>query len=363
MFKHGRRHRLELSEGRVYEGTLDVGSELETINVQEIFGDNDTITRIIGTANGSINYIIYNEAQPEDIQEDKDYPMVIKFVNLIGDKRLLSVYDSVADEIRRGVDAFGVYLYGGEYFNTISGEYYVYYYVHDLYGEDGRLSIFEFQEGSTSGLRPYMLLADTDGNGLSEIVLIDEWFGPDSSHNSRQSLADIIGEAGKTYHPVAGDSTLDIYEGYGCVEKTIGYLYLKFKGPYAVNGSQIAEVSVQVRYSFHDDLSTDLDEVDDQKAGIWGFAVLDSNGNETASSLYIYQQLQNYEDTWPVSMPFHSDAVYLPIPDKPQLYYIVFKFGDPYSFYIDKNDYKIEAHDDADMTIRIEWLGMWYLHR
>ncbi len=346
-------------EERVYEGNLS-NSLLEVINAQTIYGDRDT--GIKGIANGTIRYTIKYETQPEEIKEDKNFPTVIKLTNIMGDKNLLSIYDNVTGKIRRGVKAFGVYLYGGEHFETMSGEYYIYYYIYNLYGEDGRLSIFEFKRGDTSGLRPYMLLADTDGNGLSEIVLIDEWFSPDSSKHSDQSLADIIGQAGKTYHPAAGNDDLSKYEKYGCVEKSIGYFYLKFRGPYAINGSRIAEVSIQVRYSFHDNLATDLEEVDNQMAGIWGFAVLDSNGNETASSMYIYQQLQNYEYTWPVSMPFHSDAVYLPIPNKPELYFIVFKFGDPYSFYVDK-DGNIEAHDDADMTIRIEWLGMWYLHR
>lgn len=340
--------------GTVYEGRINAGSELEATSLQEIFGDNDA--GIKGQARGDINYVISYVTWVEDIHEDKLFPMVVKLVNLVGDKNVLSIYDNVTGKTRRGVEAFGVYLYGGEYFRTVSGEYYVYYYVKDLYGEDGEISIFEFQPGSTSGLRPYMLLADTDGNGLSEIVLIDEWFGPDTGEDT---LADLVGALGKSYHPDAG--VIDKYDGYGCVEKTIEYFYIKFAGPYAVNGSQIAEVSTQVRYSFHDNLATDLDEVDDQMAGIWGFAVVDGSGNETASSLYIYQQLQNYEDTWPVSMPFHSDAVYLPIPDKPQLYFIVFKFGDPYSFYVE--DDQIIPHDDADMTIRIEWLGMWYLHR
>ena len=349
-----------------YEGIVISGSVLTIETPQEIFGDNDAGIR--GPAQGSIKYIVKYIASGDLIWNDKLYPMVVKLTYLAGDKNVLSVYDNVAGKVRSGLNAFGIYLYSGQYFSTISGEYYVYYYVRDLYGEDGKISVFEFQPGTTSGLRPYMVLADTDGNGLSELVLIDEWFSPDYYSSGQTDLADLVEAFGKTFHPVylsAGwspriPSSWLPYYGYGCIEKTISYFYLKFMGVYAVNGSQIAEVSVQIRYSFHDNLAGDLDEVDDQMAGIWGFAVIDSSGNETASSLYIYQQLQNYEDTWPVSMPFHTDAVYLPIPNKPELYYIVFKFGDPYEFV--RTAYA-NIHDDADMTIRIEWLGMWYLHR
>ncbi len=354
-----------------YEGTINAGSTLVVTSPQEIFGDNDV--GIKGEANGNIHYIIEYRldadpleaySNPDFPQEFPQYPSVIKITYLAGDKNVLSVYDNVAKKVKRGVDAFGVYLYGGEYLSTESGTSYVYYYVRDLYGEDGYISVFRFQLGTTSGLRPYMVLADTDGNGLTELVLIDEWFGPDYYSNGYTDLSDIIGASiinyrdRYSYHPAIG--LTDAYVGYGCIAKTLRYFYIKFGGQYAVNGSQIAEVSVQIRFSFHDNVAGDVDEVDNSTTGLWGFALVNSNGTEISSSLYNYQQLAPLEDTWPISMPFQSQSVYLPVPAKPELYYVVFKFGDPYSYVYSASSL---IHDDVDMTIRVEWLGIWYLHR
>ena len=352
-----------------YEGIISTGSTLTVTSPQEIFGDNDV--GIKGEAKGNVRYVIeymldanpleVND-NPDFVQEFPQYPSVIKLTYLAGDKNLLSIYDNTAGRIKRGVNAFGVYLYGGEYLVTESGTSYVYYYVHDLYGEDGYISTFQFQLGTTSGLRPYMILADTDGNGLTELVLIDEWFSPDYYYHTHTDLSDLVGagdiRSRYSYHPAAG--LIDTYVGYGCIAKTLGYFYIKFGGQYAVNGSQIAEVSVQIRFSFHDNVAGDVDEVDNSTTGLWGFALVNSNGTEISNSLYNYQQLAPLEDTWPISMPFQSQSVYLPVPDKPELYYVVFKFGDPYSYVYSARKL---VHDDVDMTVRVEWLGIWYLHR
>ena len=339
----------------VYEGYL-TGGYMEASSVQELYGDNDVGLR--GTLVTHFTYYLRYALYAGDLGADKEYPRVLKVVDVTGDKNVLSVYDSISGGVRSGTAAFGVYLYGGRYFETESGVFKVYYYVKDFYGEDGYLSLFAFQRGATSGLRPYVVLADTDGNGLTELVIIDEWFGPDYYSSGETDLSDLVGALGATYHPVLG--VTNDYYGYGCVAKTLGYFYIKFGGQYAVNGSQVAEVSVQIRFSFHDDVAGDIDEVDNSTTGLWGFALVDSNGTEVSSSMYNYQQLAPLEDTWPISMPFQSESVYLPVPDKPQLYYVVFKFGDPYSWVYSGYE---NVHDDVDMTIRVEWLGMWYLHR
>ena len=280
------------------------------------------------------------------------YPMVMKILNTRTEKSLLTVYDGYRDNTYTGTNAFGIYYYSG----WNSGEA-VWYQIDEMYSEGGRIELYTFHEGETSGLRPYMVIADTDGNGLNEIVFTDEWFkaGPYFINSGIYDFSDVYWY---TYpvHPVLGTLGLRYY---GCYEQsTKDFLYLKFMGPYVVNGKDIAEVSVQIRYSFHDAVGADVDEVDDPKKGLWGFFVADENGSIVTSATYIYQQLQGLEDTWPPNMNFVSEAVFLPIPDKDANYYILYGFGDPYTYV-----YRSGFQDDVEFTIVIEWLGMWYLHR
>jgi len=340
-----------------------------------------------------------------------EYPVVIKVMDVTGDSGLLSVYDGYRGTMYHGADSFGIYYYSGYYGANTTSEYGVYYYIERLYGEHGRLSVFHFQEGSSSGLRPYTIIADTDGNGLAELIFTDEWFKPGPvvtvSHvpvwsgivslENPIKLYDISDAyialnvyidlgllGGKTlviyptiYNPLFGAQ--DLPYARGCDEYALtDFVYMKFTGRYAVYGGSVAEVSIQIRYSFHDALGGDIEEIDNPKNGVWGFFIADSRGNIVSSSVYIYQQLANLEDTWPPSTNFVSDAVFLPVPDRNETFYVLYGFSDSYlaKHAVVKEEGKAyfggllgyTAYGDwytgdLEYTVRIEWLGMWYLHR
>jgi hypothetical protein len=304
--------------------------------------------------------------------ETNQYPYILKVISLLTDKNLLSVHVHTED-IRNNIDkdvtnygikSFGIYYYSG----YMGGNFYTYYYVDELYGSNGIIDIYSFVSGTTSGIRPYFVIADTDGNGLAELIFTDEWFKPgpvfeSEAYHKIYDLSDVSALYSDDYvHPIYGSLGM---KGYGCVEKTMTeFLYLKFGGKYAVNGSEIAEVAVQIRYSFHDAVGGDIDEIDNPKKAVWGFFVVDENGTVVTNSLYIYQQLSTLEDTWPPNSNFISSAAYLPIPKKPKMFYIAWGVSDPYLFSEVDNWPSYKGYiNDLEYTVRVEWIGMWYLHR
>lgn len=439
----------------VWKGDIDPrGISAAIISLEQVFGNNnaDSLRGQARVITATIN--IYREARPispATYYEDEDpilknmllpdYPVVIKISSIYGDRDLLSVYDGYHNATFNGTGAFGVYYYSGysdsysQYHKTKYGTYErdnvyyrgdtrAYYYINKLYGEGGEMSVFTFVEGKTSGIRPFVTIADTDGNGLAELIFINEWFKPGPVSTIAPVIpitwwGTVIGEISidkvtlyepsdiyiplnvivnttvfrrhgfpwnnynislvpELFHPALGYVELD--KLMGCMETMMPeYVYMKFIGKYAVNGSKIAEVSVQIRYSFHDALGADTEEIDNPKNGVWGFFVADPNGSIVSSSVYIYQQLADLEDTWPPSTNFVSDSAYLPIPDKNALFYILYGFSDKYTYYdryilekvnsrghfgvVQTTVYAEAYTEDLEYTVRIEWLGMWYLHR
>ncbi|BEP16859.1 hypothetical protein PYJP_02110 [Pyrofollis japonicus] len=387
-------------------------------------------------------------------RETNNYPRVLKISNILVNKTLLLLHTYLLDNENglagrekelSGVNAFGVYYYSG-YLLNISVKYeklsttniskgnpacnckeikilgiktgiykctctpiwerYTYSYIYNLYGIGGKLSVFDFQQGTSSGLRPFTVIADTDGNGLAELIFTDEWFKPGLVLDLRnlfiemagvnigaksyliydfsdvlvpgsdlvpQDIYQWLGSAfglglsvdSTFYHPVYGGLEMP---WYGCVDNvSAGFVYFKFmgrSGEYGVNGTNAAEIALSLRYSFHDSVGGGTSEVLDPKKGIWGVFAVDDEGFLGSSYVYLYDRMHDLGHTWPPSNNFVSDTVYLPLPRKPRLYYVAFGISDPYYYTrASGTSYKIGYINDVDFTIRIEGAGMWYLHR
>ena len=260
-------------------------------------------------------------------------------VKVDGSTYMLEIYNAYTNTLNRGANAFGFYFYAdNKYIVESYREYPEYVFIaYDL--RNANLTVFKFESGATSGIMPFMAILDTDGNSLKEIVFLGE-------------------NAGFGYYDTwDGDNPLYLADiDAGCMDKTLEPLYLKFVGSqYLINGSQIAEVSMQIRYTFHDSAADDIKDVDNPKNFIMSFQLLTPNNTVFMSSDYIYQQLANLEDTWPPNHNWVSDSVYLLVPDKNALYTVAFAINDPYGWSYTNND--------MDYTLSVEWLGMWYLHR
>lgn len=292
------------------------------------------------------------------------YPVVLKVESTVAVADTLMVYDYGRGRYYNGTGAFGVYYYSGYRVEDIGIKM---LYSLDVFSRGGIISVYVFEPGATSGLAPFTIIADTDGNGLAELIFTDEWFKPGPSYISWglevYDLSDVITDIspGEFFNPVVGGLRL---RWYGCVERTLARLYLKLGPRYAVNGSETASVSIQVRYSYHDSVGADIDEIDDPKNGIWGFYVVDENGSIVTNTEYIYQQLSVLEDTLPPNSNYVSEAAFLPVPDSPELYYIAWGVSEDYTMdYIDAWPSAVGYINDLEQTVMVEWVGVWYLHR
>ncbi|NOZ89422.1 MAG: hypothetical protein GXO15_05800 [Crenarchaeota archaeon] len=269
-------------------------------------------------------------------------------------------YDYTANDYRyvyyerNSTKAFGFYYYSGA---ILPSGTHVSYGIH-IYGlVNASITLFEFEDGATSGLEAYTMFLDTDSNGLNELIFMteDNYVGYSNTvdENNDELLATLGLIKGYAYN-----------KGTGCLDYTPSVMYLKFLDRYAVNGSEIAQVSVQVRYKFHDAAGDDVDDVDDPMEFLMTFRLIDSEGNVYSTTDYIYQQLMGIEDTWPPNMNWVSDSVFLLVPNENKMFYIVFGVNDPYAGWREDNgDIDFTYVDDLEFTIAIEWLGMWYLHR
>ena len=319
---------------------------------EDIYISNDNVTISIS----KMEIVLTDELKDEGSISKPSAPYRVKFS---GNTYMLTLYDAYTYTLSRNSSAFGLYFYADNK-DILDNELYQYgeykYYPeyvfigYDLYNVT--LSVFSFRYGVniTSGIMPYIALLDTDGNGLKEIVFL----GEDTGYGTAYSI----------------DSETPLYLAdikAGCLDKTLTPLYLKFVGDrYAVDGSQIAEISMQIRYTFHDSASDDINDVENPRDFIMSFQLITPNNTIFMTSDYIYQQLAGLEDTWPPNHNWVSDSVFLLVPNKKALYRVVFAINDPYGGWIIKeNDDELYyvTNDDLDYTLSVEWLGMWYLHR
>ncbi len=310
------------------------------ISIKNFQGD-DSLGYFGRDNNANINASLEYDKDINTYRDSEDYAKPVR-IKMRGVTTFLSTHNDATNSNLEGAKAFGFYYYSGDgtYRNIAHA-------ILDYELRDATLTFFNFVSGATSGIEPFTLIADTDGNGLNEIIFIDE--GTDWGY--RDSYDDL-----GTHIYTAFDDDTDSLK-VGCLEQTINKVYLKFIGPYGINGSQIAQVSIQIRYKFHDNAADDVNDVDDPKQYLMSFQLISPNGTVYMTSDYIYQQLMNIEDTWPPNTQWVTDSVFLLLPNQPNDYYVAFVVNDPYGWSFDYE------HDDMDFTLAVEWLGMWYLHR
>lgn len=186
---------------------------------------------------------------------------------------------------------------------------------------------------SGCGLQPYFFFTDTDGNGMPEMIFITEDFAPGN-----------INSLGDTYWQF---TALDVTKP----------LWLVFKSPeYAVDSSKYSQILVTLRIYFHDNAGGDTNEVEDPKKFLFQVALIDPDtGEVVSSSSLIYQQLDDFEDTWPPNTNFVTLTVPVMVPDTGKVYYVAIAFQDPYWY-----DGTI---DDVDFTLAVEWVGISFFYR
>ena len=229
--------------------------------------------------------------------------------------------------------ALGVYFYGGIAVPMVL----------KLSGYAANVTVYIASESNNiGGAQPYFFFTDTDGNGLPEMFFVTE----DFEYGHVDSI---------------GDYRCNNYGCYDLLDKSLYPLWIIFSSnEYVVDSSKYAQVLFTIRLYFHDNAGGDTDDVDDPKKGLFGIYLIDPETGEIVSSReFIYQELDDIEDTWPPNTNFVTFTIPLIVPNTGKKYYIAMAFQDPY-YYRSYQGYDI---DDVDFTLGIEWVGLSYFYR
>ncbi|MDM7276020.1 MAG: hypothetical protein P3X22_007920 [Thermoprotei archaeon] len=236
--------------------------------------------------------------------------------------------------INKVEDAIGYWYYGNSQVKaslTLVGSYENI----EVYRRAGSLT------PTLSSYAPFILLADTDGNGVGELILVTEDYAPGTYNPPQvQCSAD------------EGDSYLD----YSGVRKTLGIevdrewgFAFKLNNP-QINPAIASSVVVSLKVYFHDTEMGGMLCVSNPYSGILRIMLVDSNWNIVSSREYLYFELATYKSTWPPNKGFTTITTQLFIPPgtKGPLY-VAIAITDPYSG---------RKKDDLDITIAIETIGI-----
>ena len=147
---------------------------------------------------------------------------------------------------------------------------------------------------------------------------------------------------------------------------------------YTVNGADMAFVQVAIKLYFHDNLYDNpahrgnlyslTEEIYYNNRPVIGLYVVDAETGKIVSSReWQYQELDNYENTFPPSKSSVVLTATLPIPQS-GIYYLAIGFLDPYSnsaidYYLTNWECSGEGKDDGDFIIAIEVIGLTYYAR
>ncbi len=192
-----------------------------------------------------------------------------------------------------------------------------------------------------SSYAPFILLADTDGNGVGELILITEDYAPGTVNPPQvQCSAD----------------EEDRYLDYSGVRKTLGVEVDKDWGfAFRLNDPQInpamaSSVVVSLKVYFHDTEMGGVLCVSNPYSGILRVMLVDNNWNIISSREYLYFELATYKSTWPPNKGFTTITTQLFIPPGTRgPLYIAIAMTDPYNG---------RVRDDPDITIAVETIGI-----
>ena len=187
---------------------------------------------------------------------------------------------------------------------------------------------------------PYLFSADVDGNGYPEFLFVTE----DMNCGN-------IGDSNDAYGKYADDWTSDSDQKF----------FINLTG-YVFNGQDVALVQLAIRVYFHDNLGGDTDEVDYTDRNIFGIYLIDaSNGKVVNSREWIYQELDDLEDTFPPNHNFIMLTATLVMPQNGSCY-LAIAFQDPYSNseIDDSTPWPCSGSgmDDGDFIVALEVAGI-----
>ena len=230
----------------------------------------------------------------------------------------------------------------------------------NLSGKVEKLKIYRddlVESGQESSYEPYLLTADVDGNGVPELIFIDE----DISDSEGVCTLNDPSLSRYRMHYIVNAYILD--------NSTRPFLFY-LKG-HPIDPKRHGGVMISLRWYFHDNEPADEGCVEDSGLTILGFYLIDpgkdgklgtQDDKIVASSEYPYQYLTRFEDTYPPNRGYITLTVTLVVPENvtANKLYAAIGFNDPYVYRGPSWD---EGWDDVDITLAVELLGITFLPR
>ncbi|MGC8753201.1 MAG: hypothetical protein ACP5RO_06735 [Fervidicoccaceae archaeon] len=293
----------------------------------------------------------------------KPNPWRIKMLNLNATKMSIKyyTYDSYSNTFNyvwhNGTQSIGKYYYGG--ISEVDNNRGLYAIVPQTsiitsgFVETMRFyNINTSQQGKPSTYEPYMIIADTDGNGYPELIFTTEdfTFSYKATGGGQAKAGYTIADTYKGGDTVSAGQSSD----YTAVDFTTKPVVIVLS-QVSINGTQYMAVNVVSSLYFHDSVY-DVDELDTITAtdrALFSVMVVDLNNSlaVVSSKNFTYQDLASLESTWPPSTSSFSVNVALPVPYTNHLYEVAVAFWDPYS--LDPSTGK----NNDEVTLGIEFIG------
>ncbi len=233
-----------------------------------------------------------------------------------------------------------------------------------LKGHADKVKIYVAKSGNNQfSYAPFFVSMDIDNNGIAEFIFMTEDSGYGFPFFYPVSAECLINECG--YY--GNDYVVSNNDVYYFVDWSVRPFWINLTG-YQISSDDYAMVQVAIRLYFHDNIGYDTDEVEHTDRVLFGVYLIDAETGEIVSSReFIYQELDDLEDTYPPHHSFFIQTISLIVPATPgKTYYIGIAFQDPYSNCEVDSDLNCEDYayyDDGDFITAIEWLGVAYYAR
>ncbi|MBE9391261.1 hypothetical protein IOK49_04135 [Fervidicoccus fontis] len=202
---------------------------------------------------------------------------------------------------------------------------------------------------------PYLIIADTDGNGYPELIFTTEDFSFSHSVQGSGSDKPRVFTIADTYS--SGDSIppgKSAQAQYVAVDYTTVPLEMILT-QVPINGTQYLGVDVVASLYFHDSIygQNVLSTITATDRGLLSIMLLDVNNSYSvvSSKNFTYQDLASLESCYPPSTTSFSINVVLPVPYSPHLYEVAVAFWDPYIY-----DSETGTNND-EVTLGVEFIG------
>lgn len=236
--------------------------------------------------------------------------------------------------INRVEDAIGYWYYGNSQITatlTVVGSY-------------ESIEVYGRRSSNTPALSsysPYILLADTDGNRMGELILISEDYAPGIVNPPQVQCSSDEADRYLDYSGVRRGASIKVDGEWGFA--------FRINEP-QINPAIASSIVVSLKVYFHDTEMGGILCVSNPYSGILRVMLVDSNWNIISSREYLYFELATYKNTWPPNKGFTTITTQLFIPPGTRgPLYVAIAVTDPYNG---------RTRDDLDLTIAIETIGI-----